>query len=242
MFKKIHILIASTVIGAVLTSPAIAEKTVEDFQTWGAITATGDFSSIDPKLKKLKFWMEGQGRFGDNSSRFSQSLIRPGIGYAVNEKTSVWLGYAWVPTSRPFAATSPFNEHRIWQQLLWANEYSFGKITSRTRSEQRFFDSPGNNDVAYRYRQLFELSVPMPFILPNVSFVVSNEIFINLNSTNSGIRSGFNQNRAFAGIGYSFNKITSGRIGYMNQYLNRPKNARPDQMQHILSVSLGLNF
>ncbi|SFP74967.1 Protein of unknown function [Nitrosomonas cryotolerans] len=244
MLKKINIFMvsASAIISLILSSPVVAEKVAEDFQTWGNITATGNFSAINPNLKNLKYWVEGQGRFGDDSSRFSQSLIRPGIGYAVNDKTSVWVGYAWVPTSRPFAAKSPFNEHRIWQQLLWSDSYSFGKVTSRTRFEQRFFDIPGSTDVAYRYRQMLKLSVPMPFISPNVSFVVFDEIFVNLNNIDTGIKTGFNQNRAFAGIGYKFNQYTTGEIGYMNQYFNRPQNPRPDQMQHILSVNLFFNF
>ena len=105
MFKKLNILIASSVLGLILSSPAVAERTVEDFQTWGNITATGSLSAINPKLK---WWLEGQGRFGNDSSRFSQGIIRPGVGYALNEKTTVWLGYAWIPTSLPFAGQSPF--------------------------------------------------------------------------------------------------------------------------------------
>lgn len=242
MFKKLQIFIVSAVISFTAVNSAFAEKTVEDFQTWGNITAIGNFKSDHPILKNIKYWVEGQGRFGDNSSRFSQSIVRPGIGYDLNEKTSVWVGYAWVPTSRPFAARSPFNEHRIWQQLLWSDKYSFGKIMSRTRFEQRFFDIPGSSDVAYRYRQLFKISFPMVFISPDVSFILANEIFVNFNNTDSGIRNGFDQNRAFAGIGYQFSKIATGEIGYMNQYVNKPDSPRPDQMQHILSVNLFLNF
>jgi len=239
MFKKINILIASLVLGLILSSPIAAESTVEDFQTWGNLTATGTLSTINPKLK---WWLEGQGRFGNDTSRFSQGIIRPGVGYALNEKTTVWLGYAWIPTNRPFAGNSPFNEHRIWQQLLWANTYSFGTITSRTRMEQRFFDIQGSTDVAHRFRQMFKLSVPMPSVSPNMSFVVLDEIFVNLNDIDTGARAGYNQNRVFAGLAYKFNKVATGEIGYLNQHFNRPDNLRPDQMQHILAVNLFLNY
>ena len=238
MFKKLNILIISSLFALILSGPVAADQ-VDDFQTWGNITATGTLSSINPKLK---WWLEGQGRFGNDSSRFSQGIIRPGVGYALNEKTSVWLGYAWIPTSRPFAAQSPFNEHRIWQQLLWANTYSFGTITSRTRMEQRFFDIQGSTDVAHRFRQMFKLSVPMPMVSPNASFVVLDEIFVNLNDIDTGARAGYNQNRVFAGFAYKFNKVTTGEIGYLNQHFNRPGTPRPDQMQHILAVNLFLNY
>ena len=238
MFKKLHILIASSVIALALCNPVVADDVVEDFQTWGNITATGSFSSHP----KIKWWLEGQGRFGNDSSRFSQGIIRPGVGYALNEKTSIWLGYAWIPTSFPFAGQSPFNEHRVWQQLLWSNPYSFGTITSRTRMEQRTFDIQGSTDVAHRFRQFLKWTVPMPAISPKVSFVLLDEIFINLNNIDTGARTGFNQNRIFAGIAYKVNKVATAEIGYMNQYFNRPSSPRPDQMQHLLAINLFLNF
>ncbi|SER29800.1 hypothetical protein SAMN05421690_101749 [Nitrosomonas sp. Nm51] len=44
------------------------------------------------------------GCFGTNASRFAQGIVRPGIGYVLNEKTSVWLGYGWIPAGRPYLA------------------------------------------------------------------------------------------------------------------------------------------
>ncbi|WP_245738904.1 DUF2490 domain-containing protein [Nitrosomonas marina] len=243
MLKKMNFLVATLVLTLVLSNSVIADDVVEDFQTWGNITATGTFSAINPKLK---WWMEGQGRFGNDTSRFSQGIIRPGVGYALNDKTSVWFGYAWIPTSRPFAASSPFNEHRIWQQLLWSDTFSFGTITSRTRLEQRFFDfdQPGNtaDGHGHRFRQFLKLTVPMPSISPNLSLAIWDEIFVNMNNVDTGAKAGFNQNRIFGGLAYRFNKFTVGEIGYLNQYFNRPSSPRPDQMQHILAVNLFLNF
>lgn len=238
MFKKLNILIASSVIALALSNPVVADDTVEDFQVWGNVTATGTFSA-NPKYK---WWLEGQGRFGNDSSRFSQGIIRPGVGYVLNEKTSVWVGYAWIPTSFPFAGQSPFNEHRVWQQLLWSNPYSFGTITSRTRMEQRTFDIQGSKDVGHRFRQFIKWTIPMPSVSPKVSFVLLDEIFINLNDIDTGAKAGFNQNRAFAGFAYKLNKVATAEIGYMNQYFSRPSSPRPDQMQHLLAVNLFLNF
>ena len=239
MFKKPITFIASIVLGLILTAPVSAEDRVEDFNTWTGIEMIGGLSSINPNLKYKLF---AQGRFGDNSTRFTQALIRPGIGYAINEKITVWLGYDWVPTSRPLALKHPFNDHRIWQQLSLRDNFSFGTVISRTRLEQRFFDIPGSSDVAYRYRQMFKLSTPMHSVSPKVSFVVWNEIFVDLNSMDSGIRSGLNQNWAFAGIGYHLNKKTTVEIGYLNQFINRPQSPRPDQMNHVLAVTMLVNF
>lgn len=232
-------LIASIALGLILTAAVSAGDEVEDFNTWTGIEMTGDMSRINPNLKYKLF---AQGRFGDNSTRFTQALIRPGIGYAINEKITAWLGYDWVPTSRPLALKHPFNDHRIWQQLSLRDNYSFGTVISRTRLEQRFFDIPGSSDVAYRYRQMFKLSTPMHSVSPKVSFVIWNEIFVDLNSTDAGIRSGLNQNWVFAGIGYRLNQKTTVEVGYLNQYINRPQSPRPDQMNHVLSVTMLVNF
>ncbi len=239
MCKTPSTLIALIVLGLIFTIPVSAGDRVEDFNTWTGIEMIGDLASINPHLMYKLF---AQGRFGDNSTRFTQALIRPGIGYAFNEKITVWLGYDWVPTSRPLALNHPFNDHRVWQQLSLRNNNSFGTVISRIRFEQRFFDIPGSSDVAYRYRQLFKLSTPMTFVSPKVSFVVWNEIFVDLNSMDAGIRSGFNQNWAFAGIGYRLNKKTAVEMGYLNQYINRPQSPRPDQMNHVLSMTMLVNF
>lgn len=215
---------------------SLQAATIEDFQTWANITATGSFAPLGDQWKNVRWWLEGQGRFGNDASRFSQGMIRPGIGYALNDHASVWLGYAWIPTEEPFT-TNPFDEHRIWQQFLWTSPTSFGTFTSRSRLEERFASS--GSDVGLRYRQLFKLSYPLNFV-PNFSLVVSDEVFVNLKDANWGPISGFDQNRAFGGIGYNFTKNIKTEVGYMNQFINRF--SKPDRMDHILSLNLSLTF
>ncbi|MCC7135460.1 MAG: DUF2490 domain-containing protein [Nitrosomonas sp.] len=226
-----------------LSTSAAAENIEEDFQTWGVFVATGSFGAINPDWKNFKYWVEGQGRFGNDTSRFSQGMVRNGLGYAVNDKTSVWLGHAWVPTSLPFAARKAFDEHRIWQQLLWSDKFSFGTLTSRTRLEQRFFSGlPRSEDTGYRFRQFIKLSIPLPSISPAFGLAFYDELFINLNNTDSGLRDGFALNRGFAGVFYRLNQHTVFEIGYLNQFINTKKNPRSDLMQHILAVQLFMNF
>jgi hypothetical protein len=158
----------------------------------------------------------------------------PGLGYALNENASLWLGYAFVPTMEPFA-TQDFNEHRIWQQFLWTGKTFLGAFTSRSRFEQRFMNQP---DTAYRFRQMFKLSYPLSFA-PDFSLVGSDELFVNVNTTGT-IYSGFEQNRVFTGLGYNFDEHIKAEIGYMNQYIRRVE--RADRMTHILSLNLLLNY
>ncbi|MGR9086182.1 MAG: DUF2490 domain-containing protein [Gammaproteobacteria bacterium] len=221
--------------GLMLTGP-VAAKTAEDFQTWGNITLTGRLGAVSPELKNFRYWLEGQGRFGDDTSRFSQGMLRSGLGYALNDAASIWLGYAFIPTEEPFS-TPPVDEHRIWQQLLWSKAFSSGTITSRSRFEQRFVQR--GDDVGWRFRQLFKLSSPLPFA-PDFSLVLTDEYFVNLNRTDWNADDGFDQNRLFTGMGYNFNTNIRTEIGYMNQYIR--KSEAPDRISHILSVNLYLNY
>jgi hypothetical protein len=221
-------------LGFAAFGPAQADPTVEDFQTWATVTAIGSFEPIAPGLRNFRYWLEGQGRFGNDSSSLSQGMVRPGLGYALNENASLWLGYAFVPTMEPFT-TQDFNEHRIWQQFLWTDKTFLGTFTSRSRFEERFINQP---DTAYRFRQLFKLSYPLSFA-PNFSLVGSDELFINVNTTGT-VYSGFEQNRVFAGLGYNFDEHIKAEVGYMNQYIRRVE--RADRISHILSVNLLLNY
>lgn len=250
MVKKINIFIIWTAFCLIFSRPAAAETFVEDIQFWGQIAAQGSFGFVNPQnpdLKKFRWWAEGQGRWGNDASQFTQSLVRPGLGYAITDKLVVWAGYAWAPTCEPIQRVGCFNEHRLWQQVTWADNFSFGRLSLRSRFEERFFDhrvpDPGPNDVAYRFRQLVKLAVPLPSIDPNLSFVIQDELFIAMNTAHPGwITNGFDQNRFFTGLAYKFNPVVTAELGYMNQYINRPHAPRPDQMMHIIGANLFLNF
>jgi len=211
-----------------------AHASREDFQTWTNITANGSFGLLDPSLKNFRFWLEGQGRFGNDSTTLSQGILRPGLGYSLSDTASVWVGYAFIPTMEPFTSND-FNENRIWQQLLWTPQTPLGVVTSRTRLEERFTRAP---DVAYRFRQLFRLSYPLSFA-PGFMLVGWEELFLSINSTGT-FKSGFDQNRVFVGVGYNIDENIRTEIGYMNQYINR--DATINLINHVLSFSLLLNY
>lgn len=242
MLNKLRISTALLLSGLILSVPATAQQfanDLTDFQVWGNITATGNWGFVNPDnptLKKWKWWAEGQGRFGDNASHFSQSLIRPGLGYQVNNTTSIWAGYAWAPTTSPFTRI-PVDEQRVWQQVLWRDKFSFGTVQSRSRLEERMIPQLGQ-DVGLRYRQLLKLSVPLSFA-PGFSYIIQDEVFVALNTNDWVPRRGLDNNRFFTGIGYAITKEITGEIGYMNHYIVR---RGANLMDHILSINLLANF
>jgi len=236
-----NILAALVVAGVLLSGPVVAQTNddLTDFQVWGNVTATGNWGFVNPNnpnLKKWKWWAEGQGRFGDNASHFSQALLRPGIGYQLTPTTSIWAGYAWAPTTAPFTRI-PVDEQRVWQQVLWRDKFSFGTVQSRSRLEERMIPQLGN-DVGMRFRQLMKLSIPLSFA-PGFSYVIQDEIFVALNTNDWVTRRGMDNNRFFTGIGYAITKEITGEIGYMNHYIWR---RGQNLMDHIISVNLLANF
>ena len=242
MLNKLRLSTALVLSGLILSGPAAAQQfanDLTDFQVWGNVTATGNWGFVNPDnptLKKWKWWAEGQGRFGDNASHFSQALVRPGLGYQVNNTTSIWAGYAWAPTTSPFTKI-PVDEQRVWQQVLWRDKFSFGTVQARSRLEERMIPQLGQ-DVGLRYRQLLKLSVPLSFA-PGFSYIIQDEVFVALNTNDWVPRRGLDNNRFFTGIGYAITKEITGEIGYMNHYIVR---RGANLMDHILSINLLANF
>lgn len=181
-----------------------------DFQSWNNITITGTLNN------KIKYWAEGQARIGDNASRLSQSILRPGLGYQVNQQSSIWAGYAWIYTNKPFAQIAT-DEHRIWQQFLWIKDYQWIKAFLRTRLEQRFIDRVST--TGWRFRQFGRLQLPMHHN-PKYFISATEEVFVKLNNTSTnGSNRGFDQNRLFFGIGLYPLKNWLFEIGYQNHII-----------------------
>lgn len=227
----IAILVCSLILVAY---PRAWAATLDDFRIWGNVTARGNFGFVDSGLKQWRWWAEIQPRTREEGEDMDQLLIRPGIGYALTDHSTVWIGYAHV-VNFP-AAGDNIHEDRIWQQYMWSGATPLGVFTSRTRFEQRWQSNGG--ETGGRFRHMFRLSWPLPFYQP-VSLVGWDEVFIHLNDTNWGASQGFDQNRGFAGVGYRVLPPVLVEIGYMNQYINK---ATVDNMNHVLSFNLFLDF
>ena len=217
-----------------LSSQCAAAGTQEDFRVWSNLTAITNLGSLNPDLSRWRWWLEGQGRFRESGGVPDQGLARTGLGYALAENVSVWLGYAYIAGFPDAGGTD--DEHRLWQQLTWSASRPWGDVSSRARLEQRFLE--GVDEAGWRFREQLRFSRPVIQGGP-LSYVAWDEVFIHLNTVSPSIRSGFDQNRGFAGFGYAFNKEARAELGYLNQFI--ATQAR-DRMNHILSLSLFLTF
>lgn len=183
---------------------------------------------------RLRWWFDTHARFFDDSNGFETSIVRPGLGYDLNEHTTAWLGYAWIENDPPAGS---FTEHRIWQQLTWGKSYDWGTPFARTRLEQRFDERGG--ETGWRLRQFLRWTRP---VSPGsrLGWRIWDEVFYDLNDTGWGQDTGFRQNRAFAGLGWQLDDSLTLEFGYLNQYISR--NGADDSMNHVFAITLLGNF
>lgn len=208
---------------AVLLCPSVNAQS--DNQAWTAIFTNG---SIDKSGKAL-FWFDGHARFSEDASRLGVSIIRPGVGYKVNQQLSLWAGYARVVNRADGRAD--IKENRIWQQATYTiASGNWGILSGRTRFEFRFLNT--GSETGYRLRQFFRWRKPL-----NERWTATawNETFIALNDTDFGARSGFNQNRFFAGLRWrAFNNVSL-EGGYL---LNNINGLAANPSNNNVSISL----
>lgn len=218
---------AAAAIALVTAVPAAAQEA--DFNLW-----TGQFATINLDRDQETFLrLEAQERFTDDVGRLGQLLLRPALGYRLNDKVSIVGGYAYVRTNRASSATS--NEHRVFQELnIRLVDTPDGlSLESRTRLEQRFFE--GDGDTALRLRQFLQLRAP---ISERNSLVVYTEPFFGLNETRMQ-QGGMDAWRNFAGISVPLARGIELVPGYLNQYAFR---AGEDRIDHIANLNLYFDF
>lgn len=196
----------------VVSTPAFARPD----QVWAGVFASGAPS----EGTRLLLWFDGHARFRDGGEEPDVSILRPGIGWRVDDGLDVYAGYARVTSHRDGPDVA---EDRFWQQAV----YTFGKIgeatlAGRTRLEQRWRGT--GDDTGWRLRQFVRLGLPIPG--SPISLVVWDEVFIALNDADWGQSSGYDQNRLFVGTAWRINRRVRLEGGYLNQDLNGARDRR----------------
>ncbi len=157
---------------------------------------------------------------------FSQSILRFGLTYYLNDDSKLTAGYAYVshyPAEGHENVTQP--EHRPWQQFQWHSKYSKLRLMQWFRLEERFRRKVKDDDLAegynfnfrMRYNILFQLPLSQKKFQPNtLSFVVNDEVHVNFGK--QIVYNYFDQNRFFLGFAYHTNKTDNLQFGYMNVF------------------------
>ena len=213
----------------VLAYPALANAIKEDSRLWQAFIAEGNLT------KDVRWYAEVHPRWKDDLHNFDQVLLRPALNLALSEKASLWLGYVYADTK---TAKGHTYEDRWWQQFQYVSKYNDITWLCRSRLEQRHLDS--GDSTSYRFRQQIRASLPLNG-RNDLSYLVWDEIFWNINDTQWAGDGGFNQNRLFTGVMWKYTESSRLEIGYLNQYINGT-NGAADQMNHVLSSFVFIGF
>lgn len=163
----------------------------------------------------FQLYLEAQPRFIDYHSKHGTTLYRTAIGKSVGHGLSLWLGYGFIERTNP----GYLHEDRPFLQVMHGKDLGQLKLINRSRFEGRYFR--GHSSAAWRYRHL--VRGQYRFTGSRFGLVVFDEWFWNpASQKSSGVREGFDQNRAFIGASYAFGGKDEhlGEIGYLNQYVN----------------------
>ncbi|MFZ4770895.1 MAG: DUF2490 domain-containing protein [Ferruginibacter sp.] len=164
-------------------------------------------------------------------NKFSQSVVRFGLTYYLNDATKLTAGYAYIshyPADAHKNITQP--EHRPWQQVQWTTKFGKKKMMQWFRLEERFRrkilnDSTLASGSAFnfklRYNFFFDIPLSAGGIQPGkFSFVVNDEVHVNFGK--QIVYNYFDQNRFFLGLKYQVNEHDNVQLGYMNLFQQLP--------------------
>lgn len=219
----------------ILGLPHSAAAAEQDAGFWAIFSSTDHFESADD-ASRWRYWFDAQVRFFDPGSGANQYLVRPGIGYDLNDNVTVWAGYARFRTQNTAGAYA--DEDRFWQQLTWtAAHWDQSSLSMRVRLEERSVSI--GDDLGWVLRYMVKYAQPIGDS-GNRTFFASLEPFFLLRETDWGGSSGLRQNRLSIGVTWKLSDRTSLDTGYMNQY--SWADAGEDRMYHHGVVNLKMKF
>ena len=146
---------------ATLASSSVAQAAEEETQLWIGASATMKASPHDIVVIDIGH------RFRRDESGGEQQLARIAVDHALAEHVQVGGGFA-------FFHSGPEQELRTFQQLTLTQ----GIWQSRTRLEQRFFDTA--DEASWRLRQRIQAAIPLD-AAKKWTLVAAGELFFHLN-------------------------------------------------------------
>ncbi|WP_029038075.1 DUF2490 domain-containing protein [Salinimicrobium xinjiangense] len=150
-------------------------------------------------------------------------LLRSGITYHFLSNASASVGYDYI-YSESFSGEETVLQHRVWEELSFANKYSSFNISHRYRFESTWTRQEPENALAHRLRYRLKIEHPL---YRKWYFTSFNEVFVNLK------KPFFNQNRLHLGLGYIFHPNLKVEVGYFKNHFDR---------RHFDRVRFGLVF
>jgi hypothetical protein len=186
-------------------------------------------------------------------SEAEQTWLQLGLGYDVTKGggVTVGAGYIYLHTYPygVFPTPAHFPEHRAWQQVVINSGLGQTKLEQRFQLEERWIaqvvTGPGGEEVAdgrvfsWRARSLFRATIPFhkrPIRDGDLYAGLADEVFVAFGS-NVGANL-FNQNRAYAVLGWQAGHGLRIETGYMNQIVAKGADGNQIEIDHVVLVTL----
>src|SRR4051794_22384122 len=168
--------------------------------------------------------VEGQFRRREVVAKWQQLLIRTGVNYQASKSVLLTAGYAFV--------RSDTHEPRLGEQA-WIRSRT-GKVgwSTRLRFENRFLETGNGFRYENRFRAWQQIRVP---ITPGKYVTAYDEFWVYVKPYVSN--SWFDQNRAYAAVGFELSPTLRLETGYMNQAVLARDGKRLD-LNHTIMLSL----
>ena len=193
--------------------------------------------------------LEGQFRRNGFAVRPQQLLLRPAVNFQITDKVAISAGYGYVSTHRygENPVLTAFPEHRLHQQITVGHSlgtaWGMAELQHRLRMEERWIGLrtlqpdgvPRAAGRRYQNRLRYMLRVSVPVRKTRWSVVAYDELFLGLPGGQS-LRT-FDQNRAFGGLGYRFERQTRIEAGYLQQSLLQ-RSGRVLELNHTIQVGI----
>jgi hypothetical protein len=206
------------------TNPLQAQ--VSRFSGWGALLNNIKLS------KSINFIFDAQIRSADQWHNFETTIIRPGISFAINKKSSLSFGLALIKNKKSVTGIEDMvSDNRVWQQWLLNQPLAVNSLQHRIRLEERTIPTiytEGNElkkknekfNTRLRYFNRYASGFTKKVKLENGPYwVIQNEFFFNIVGGRYANGKIFDQTRTFAGAGWRLSKAIDIEMGYMLQYI-----------------------
>ena len=193
-------------------APAVADAAESAPGGWLVGAVRGDFPGQGSE--RWLYQVDVNARYLDVGDGVEGYGARGGIGYAVNDSTRVWAGYA-----RFFARErggSSLHENRLWQELQWRDaDFLAGRLVLRLRAEQRDISDTG--DVRHRGRMLARYQRPLASPAFDTWFM-GGEMLLGINDSATNDNLNLSQHRLFAGVSTALRQGLRLETVLMRQY------------------------
>jgi hypothetical protein len=206
--------VAAALLACVTFAPLSAQSAEQDLNLWSVFSIHHEFDD------RWAASFQTEVRAQDDISEMDAVILKPGAYYAFSKVVSLGVGYKW---QDKFGEA---NEHDLWQELYVNHALGDFRLGHQFRMEERFI---GDVDGAIaRLRYLFHVDHP---INEKWYLAASEAIRFNLNDQGEGPVQGFEQNRAYFGVGRRVGTLNV-ELGYLWRY--ERERTGPDASDHVI--------